>query len=308
MRHLRSHAGFTLVELIVVIVLLGILASAASFFILKPIEAYVDIERRQELVDSAEMSFRRISRDINRALPNSLRLSCANSANTTVPCDNASVSRSTLEVINVAEGIRYRDQPGDTGQYNDPDYILDFISADDSFNTLGLLDESIAADYRIVIYNTTDGIYQAAENDTNNSIITSSSNSPSISTVSDPAGSDDNEHQVSLASPHLFPFQSPSQRMFFVDGTVIYLCDENNGTLTRYENDTYEGTHTDIDDSTDISFPSAGALITRNLSNCAFSYDPGTSSRAALVTMEMTLTKDGESINLLHEVHTFNVP
>ena len=46
-----SQSGFSLLELIVVVVLLGILASAGGLLILQPIEAYDDQVRRQQLVD-----------------------------------------------------------------------------------------------------------------------------------------------------------------------------------------------------------------------------------------------------------------
>ncbi|MBT8434588.1 MAG: prepilin-type N-terminal cleavage/methylation domain-containing protein, partial [Gammaproteobacteria bacterium] len=68
------QSGFSLVELIVVVVLLGILASGAGLLILQPIEAYDDQVRRQQLVDQGEMALRQIARDVRRALPNSVRI------------------------------------------------------------------------------------------------------------------------------------------------------------------------------------------------------------------------------------------
>lgn len=43
-------------------------------FISRPMEGYVDLKRRAELVDQAEMSLRRMQRDIRTALPNSVRI------------------------------------------------------------------------------------------------------------------------------------------------------------------------------------------------------------------------------------------
>jgi MSHA biogenesis protein MshO len=49
-------------------------------------------------------------------------------------------------------------------------------------------------------------------------------------------------------------------------------------------------------------------LVARNVTNCAFGYDAGTSTRAALVSMTITLSQDGESVTLMHQVHVENAP
>ncbi|MDJ0833327.1 MAG: prepilin-type N-terminal cleavage/methylation domain-containing protein, partial [Gammaproteobacteria bacterium] len=56
--------GFTLIELIVVILLVAVLAAGAGLLIARPIEAYTDQIRRQQLVDSAEMALRKIAVDV----------------------------------------------------------------------------------------------------------------------------------------------------------------------------------------------------------------------------------------------------
>ena len=73
MRIYLKQAGFSLLELILVIVLLGVLASGAGLLITTPIQAYSDQVRRTQLVDQADMSLRQIARDIRHALPNSVR-------------------------------------------------------------------------------------------------------------------------------------------------------------------------------------------------------------------------------------------
>ncbi len=289
--------AFTLVEVIVVVVLLGIMASAAATFILKPIEIYVDIERRQELVDSSELAFRRISRDIQRALPNSLRIT-------------SSGTRTTLEVINTVDGSRYRDETG--GAFTNVNDYLEFNpSGDSQFNILGkfkTIDSSLTAvtlpsDHRLVVYNTSNAIYSAASTNSANAIVTPSTTSITVSAASA------DEQNITLGAAHQFRFQSPSQRLFIIDGVVIYICEESTGELTRFEGDVYTAIQTNADEASELPSSSYNsALMTQNISHCNFTYSAGTGTRAGIVTLEMSLSKSGESINLLHQLHITNAP
>ncbi|MDA8383766.1 MAG: type II secretion system protein [Betaproteobacteria bacterium] len=66
--------GFTLVELIVVIVITGILAGMAASFIENPVQAYVQATDRAELTDILALATTRIRRDLERALPGTVRV------------------------------------------------------------------------------------------------------------------------------------------------------------------------------------------------------------------------------------------
>ena len=112
--------GFTLVELVITITLTTILVSFMSMFISGPVRAYNDQGRRAALVDLAENSLRRITRDVHRALPNSVRLS-------------ASGSLVALELLNTVDGGRYRDRPPP----GNPSKRLRFSAPDDAFNSIG---------------------------------------------------------------------------------------------------------------------------------------------------------------------------
>lgn len=67
--------GFTLVELVVVIVVIAILGGISVTFIKNSVLAYVNSEAYYELSDRADVSLRRMSRDIRNALPNSVWVS-----------------------------------------------------------------------------------------------------------------------------------------------------------------------------------------------------------------------------------------
>ena len=114
-----AQRGFTLVEMIVVIVVSGILAGVVMQFITAPIDAYMDQSRRARLVDIAHNAIGRITRDVQQALPNSIRAGCAGQC---------------VEFLRVASAGRYRAAPvGDA---------LSFVAADadTSFDVLGPFD------------------------------------------------------------------------------------------------------------------------------------------------------------------------
>ena len=69
-RPTNSLRGFTLIEMIMVIVITGVIAGMVAVFIKGPVDSYFDMARRAELTDIADTAMRRMTRDIRLALPN----------------------------------------------------------------------------------------------------------------------------------------------------------------------------------------------------------------------------------------------
>ena len=91
-----ARAGFTLIELIVVMILLSVMLGMTASLTPKPLQAYSDVRLRTILTDSAEAATQRMGRDLRAALPNSTRIS---------------VDGRKLELLHVLDGARYR-EPG----------------------------------------------------------------------------------------------------------------------------------------------------------------------------------------------------
>ncbi|MEH6823779.1 MAG: prepilin-type N-terminal cleavage/methylation domain-containing protein [Motiliproteus sp.] len=68
-----KHAGFTLIELIVVIVLLGIMSFGMTQFIVNSALGYADTARRERLGSTSRVVIARISQELRGALPGSVR-------------------------------------------------------------------------------------------------------------------------------------------------------------------------------------------------------------------------------------------
>jgi len=70
----KDSFGFTLIEMIVVIIILGVLAAAISSFITLSTQIYREATGREQLVSSARFAIERLNRDVRNSLPNSLKL------------------------------------------------------------------------------------------------------------------------------------------------------------------------------------------------------------------------------------------
>jgi MSHA biogenesis protein MshO len=286
----RMQTGFTLVELIIVIVISGILATGLSNFIVQPIQGYTDLARRATLVNAADNALRRMARDVHSALPNSIR-----------------VSGSALEMINVVDGGRYRDDPPP----GDPNKRLEFNKADTEFNLLGqfsgITRPFVYTNQRLVIYNV--GVPGASAYEAGSTVITPSGTSFSIAADGAFAAAGAEDH-ITLSSGFKFGNQSPTQRIYLVDTPISYVC--SGGNLYRYTGyPIAAGQFT-----TDAALTGAGAsraLVANQVNTCTLTYAPGTSQRAGLLTLALKLTQtlpdaSTEDVQLLHQVHVDNTP
>jgi MSHA biogenesis protein MshO len=276
--------GFSLVELLVVIVILGIGAALTIGYITYPVTAFTDMQRRARLTERADAALYQITRDVRLGLPNSIRIS-------------TSGSRTAIEVLQIRTAGRYRA----AGAGDELDFTLDA----DSFDALGGIPGfssintgaagintciSGAADC-LVIYNT--GTTASA----NNAYV--SDNVATITASSATSLSFDNSNGVPA-----FPLQSPSQRFYVVSSPISFVCDTASEQITRYTG--YGLLPVQPVNSGD--FGVGGNLLTDGVSSCAFSYIEGTNSRNGVITLQIGISEAGESISLLQQVHIYNSP
>jgi MSHA biogenesis protein MshO len=76
---IRAGAGFTLIEMIAVIVVLAVLATIGTSFVVSTTEAYQRTQTRAVLVNTARQALERMTRQLRIALPFSVRLTNSNS-------------------------------------------------------------------------------------------------------------------------------------------------------------------------------------------------------------------------------------
>jgi len=281
MRTLRkSHSGFTLVEMIIVIVITGIIGGIVAMFIKAPVQGYVDSARRAELTDIADTAVRRMARDIRSAVPNSVRFS-----NCTAPC---------VEFIPTKDGGRYRAELRPDGTGN----VLNFGAADPSFDIVGSGIKFATNDYIVVGSTQSDG-----------SLPYSTAASGVLRAYAGGAGA---QTSVSITNPAPgipATAELPSQRFDVVDGAqraVTYACtgtlgalDANGngqGQLVRYANYGFN-----------VAPSGTPAVLANRVSDCNIEYDLP-NQRFGLVGVRLTLTSGNESVSLYNEIHVNNSP
>ncbi len=294
-RAAARQAGFSLIEVVLVLSISAILAGVLTSFITRPMEGYRDLILRATLVDEAELAVRRTARDVRSALPNSLRVSG----------DGLKV-----ELLRAVDGARYRTGPG-TNPITTVvhDAFLDSLSftGDTSFNVLGRFGSldftylvPLSAGHRVAIYSAGSWIWADAASDANPGVITPSTTGITIA-------DDGDEDQIGLAGLFTFRFTSPRQRLYVTDTPLSYICDLGAGTLTRYASYTIVAAQP-TDPSVAPLSGAAAAPLSHDVGGCSFSYDPGTPTRAGLLTIALTLVRGGEQVQLLHQVHVDNTP
>lgn len=268
------HRGFTLVELTIVMVIMGIVAITLSqFFNSHPLEAYVATNRRAELVSLADTAMNSMANDLRTALPNSVR-----------------VTGAALEFMPVSYGGRYRSASSGVAG-SDP---LDFSGPDASFQLFGAV-PAWPSNARLVVYHTGQ---TGANLWAGDSVITPVTTTFSLSFA---AG----ETKVTLSSPQWFPFASPQKRIYVVTQPISFLCDTSTGQLNRFANYSLQL----VQPTSAAIAPLANASVQRvvdYVSACTFSYAAGTAQHSSVVTIDLTLTKNGESVRLLQQVHINN--
>lgn len=287
----RKSQGFTLVELIIVITLLGIVASFIAVMSANQMQSYVDMSARGNLVNLAESSLRRISRDIHNATPNSVR-----------------VSGNALEFVPIVSAGRYRASPSELVTSD----ILDFSQADSSFQVLGNSVQP-ASGAQIVIYNFpwVDGSGPVAGA---NLYGASSSGvlSPVGSHVISPAGNTitvtDNgvNDLISFNTGVRFSFSSPAKRFFVVNGAQSFICDTAAGEIRRYSGYAIQSAQPVSGAALPLSAATSATLLVDHVESCSFNYAANPSLRLGVVTIELTLVDKGERIRLVQQIQVNN--
>lgn len=284
----RRPRGFTLVEMVIVIVITGIIGTMVAVFIRVPVQGYMDVAARAALADTADTAARRLTRDVRLALPNSVRVS-----------NNGLF----LELLLTKTGGRYLSDSDPSGLGS----VLSFETtpASPAFSVVGAMPanalgarQAISVGDQIVVYNLGGAFVP------NNAYTCSAATGCNRAAVTGVAG-----NVVTLGSYPFAtapaPLPSPSNRFQVVSTPVTYACDLATGTLTRYAGYAIQATQPVAADLKD------GALLARQVTGCAFSYTVLANVQRGLVNISLSLGAANSNtgvLRLVQQVQARNTP
>lgn len=271
--------GFTLIELITVIVILGILATSITSFLRLGTRNYTDAVDREALISTARFVIERLNREVRNALPNSARLSN---------------EQQCLEFTPIAMNAVYLDVPVLPEPASNTILIAPFASAQVSnsskVSVYGLNSNDI--------YGVNNGVVASFDPDTSD-VLKPLYVKSEITNTSDAV-------TLTLENSLRFNADSPTSRLYFIESPVTY-CLENN-SLYRYDN----YTQYTINGTPVINGNASKVLMAEHIINgrleAPFNVVEATLKRNGLVSLWLKFGLNFEEITFANEIQVPNVP
>ncbi|MCG9964846.1 PilW family protein [Shewanella cutis] len=268
--------GFTLVEMVTVILILGILVVGVSSFIIFGTRIFVESSSVDQVLSQSRFAVERITRELRSALPNSVRL---NGDNLTYQC---------VEFVPIEASTTYLAMPiAPSAAALTGSVILDNVSS------------KIAVNQYVWIYPLTDS-------DVYNSARQKRAQINSISTAA-------NQVTLTFTANARFAEASPRQRIYFASAPVSYCFEKasssNELILKRY---TGYGLNASQPVPADMG---SGVLMAQGIANALTNsadlpliLTPSSLVNNAMVHLQPRFNVNGETFQYRHQVQVINVP
>ncbi|XOV79573.1 MAG: prepilin-type N-terminal cleavage/methylation domain-containing protein [Aestuariibacter sp.] len=321
MNKAKIYRGFTLVELIVVIIILGIVSSGIFGFLSTGTQIYIDVTERDQILSESRFLVERLNREIRYALPNSVRVKeypeAATPENVITHC---------LEFTPIEWSAFYNDvatgSETPTSSLQAPDMIGSLITSQQ-------YDRTQADSHYVVIYPTQPvQVYSALNINGGRRVGLDGVSTDDVSSVPPDINPGDNLVTVyfdndsnELDDPTAVRFATDStvRRFYIVSNPISYCYNQVTGIVTR---------HTDYGFLPDQTAQTGsgttlgeGILMAKNMINelsddpnsgnnlgDPFRYSDPSLTRNAIVHLLLRFSRNDEVVVFNNEVHLRNVP
>lgn len=274
--HKRANvSGFTLLELIIVIIILGVMSVGIAGFIKLTTQTYLNVTERDALLSNTRFVVERLNREIRNAVPNSLRTKNVNGMH-------------CLEFVAIEASTTYIDIPVA------PEVIRNSITVIPFNDRNGNLYQCDSCADQVIVYPLSPSDVYDNHNDSSGKIF-------NVGGFSSAAL---NEWTIPISNGNVvFNDDSPTERLFIVNQQVSYCLFVDK--IYRYANTIggVQGVPPDPNASLMAEY-----LAPLDTSNLPFTIVPATLTRNAMVQVNLHFTRDNEDYVFNHDIHINNIP
>jgi MSHA biogenesis protein MshO len=267
-----KNSGFTLMELIIVIIIMGVMSVGIAGFIKLSTQTYLNVTERDELLANARFAVERLNREVRNALPNSIRT------------DN-NVTTNCLEFVPIKTSTVYTQIA---------------VAPEPITNTIAVIPFKISDS---VDYNCSNGcgdivivypldvveVYQVHSDTTGKAF-----------EIESYLATDRSE--IELKQIATFTEDSPTNRAYIVNSPVSYCL--NGSTLKRYVGYGFSVLQP--------LTPTTGSnsLMAENIdfSSSSFTVFEASLQRNAVIQIKLDFSRDGEQVVFDNAIHINNIP
>jgi len=266
-------AGFTLIEMVTVILILGIIVVGISSFVVFGTRIFVESSAVDQVLSQSRFGIERMTRDIRRAVPNSMRVLTATDG-----------SYQCLELLPISASTSYIDAPFF------PQPVQNTLTAIKSVR-------SINAAQSVLIYPlTASEVYNPQGLTAKRFLVQSVAESGDLLTIS-------------LTQSIRFTEASPLKRLYVAQSPLSYcfINTAGNVDLRLYQQYGYKAVQPSPSDMGN------GVLMAQNITNTltinpAIILTPATLVTNAIVHLQPRFRVNGETFQYQHQVQVMNVP
>lgn len=272
--------GFTLIELIIVIVLLSIVGIFTFSYIAFGTRIYTDAVEREQLISQSRFAVGRLTLELRNALPRSVRY-------------NEDDNFRCIEFMPIVTSSNYLQMPRPG------------VTANDDFIAMRPIRLSNMVDNYLIVYPSNLGFIYGADSQRRKRITAVNDGEPESGLIT----------IEFTGSTTFFPTDSPARRFYVTTSPVSWCYNESLGQIERYSGYPLSAGQPTLA-SLRANYASNGEVMAINISNnmtngeFPFSVVDATLQRSSLVQFDLRLRRgsSNEPLQILHEVHIPNVP